>query len=232
MMRDGWQTMSNASGKPRRLGGPEVEDLHSFESDDWCATESLMSIPGLKAGACNRRVSVNMNIDSPADVADRLVREVEVSDSVIELSEPLQPPIPPGEYDAICLSVNAVDLKSYKRKAWFFRFQIIQMGPAGGVLLDGFANLGPIDDSKMFAKSTGKRRRESKLIRWWRIICAFDPDCSRKYISQRAFKKYLFRVLVSNVETDNRQRPIPKAGQYQKVDEITAVISRLGGVRS
>ncbi len=172
------------------------------------------------------------NLHDPASVAERLVKEVEVSDSVIQLSEPVQPTIPPGEYDAVCLCVTSVILKTWKRRAWFFRFQIKEMGPADGVLLDGFANLGPTDDSKQSSESSTRRRRETKLLRWWRIICNFDQECSRKYIAQRTFKKYLFRVRISNVKTDNRQRAISEVGQYQIVEEIVGVVSRLGGSQS
>jgi hypothetical protein len=173
-----------------------------------------------------------MKADTPASVADRLVQEIE-NYSVIELHEPIQPTVAVGDYDAVCLSVSSVELKSWKRKAWFFGFQIKEIGPANGVLLEGFVNLGPLDSKNDTASgSSVKRKRETKLLRWWRIICAFDSDCSRKYISQRAFKQYLFRVRVSNVETDNRQRSVPEAGRYQKVDEIIAVVSRLGGFHS
>ncbi len=173
-----------------------------------------------------------MNRVTPADVAYRLVQEIE-NDSVIELHEPIQPTVAVGDYNAVCLSVTTVELKSWKRKSWFFRFQIKEVGPGNGVLLEGFVNLGPpTTNSDTASGHSAKRKRETKLRQWWRIVCNFDPNCSRKYISQRAFKKYLFRVRISNVETDNRQRSIPEAGRYQKVDEIIAVVSRLGGVGS
>ncbi len=172
--------------------------------------------------------STKMSAGTSPDVGDRLLQEIE-NDSVIELHEPIQPTVTVGEYDAVCLSVISVELKTWKRKAWIFRFQIKEIGPTYGVLLDGFVNLGPLNSSSdVPSGNSGKRKKESKLVRWWRIICKFDSNCSPKYISKCTLTKYLYRVRVSNVTTDNRQRAVPEAGQYQKVDEIIAVVGRLG----
>lgn len=173
-----------------------------------------------------------MSTRTPADVADRLVREIEDSDSIIELDEPIQPRIASGDYDAICLSVIPVDLKVWHRKAWFFRFQIKEVGPAHNVMLEGFVNLGETESGKPKKTNTPahafKRKRETKLVRWWRILMTFDPTLSANQVDRRVFKKYAYRIRVSNVETDNIRRKLPAAGQYQKVDEIVAVIAKLG----
>jgi hypothetical protein len=174
-------------------------------------------------------------IEQPADVADRLVREMEQSDSVmdldgpiIELDEPVQPRVSLTEHDAICLSVIPVELKKWKRKAWFFRFQIREVGPANNVILPGYVNLGDLDKEKSFLK---RKAAEPKIKRWWRIIVSFDSTYSPKYVDLRAFKKFLFRVRVVDVRKDNVQRDIPEAGRYQKVDEITAIIGRIESSR-
>lgn len=168
----------------------------------------------------------------PSAVAERLIQEMDWADSVIELDEPIQPRIPTGEYDAICLSVIPIDLTTWRRKAWCFRFQIKQIGPAHDVVLEGFVNLGETENSKRkqpkTPSQTFKRKRETKLVKWWRILMTYDPTLSAKRIDPKVFRKYVYRILVSNVETDSRQQKVAPAGQYQKVDQIVSVIGKFG----
>lgn len=171
----------------------------------------------------------------PSAVAERLIQEMDGSDSIIELDEPIQPRIATGEYDAVCLSVVPIELTTWYRKALCFRFQIKQVGPAHDVILEGFVNLGEMENSKRKQPKTPaqmfKRKRETKLVKWWRILLTFDPTLSAKRIDPRVFKKYAYRILVSNVETDNRQQKVAPAGQYQKVDQIVSVVGKLGASR-
>lgn len=167
----------------------------------------------------------------PSAVAELLIQEMDGSHSIIELDEPIQPRIATGEYDAICLSVIPLELTTWRRKALCFRFQIKQVGPAHDVILEGFVNLGETENSKRKQPKTPahmfRRKRETKLVKWWRILLTFDPTLSAKKIDPQVFKRYAYRIEVSNVETDSRQKKVVAAGQYQKVDQIIAVIGKL-----
>ena len=168
----------------------------------------------------------------PADVADRIMKEIAGCDSIIEFSEPIQPRVPVREYDAIILSVNRVILPNWRRGSLFFRFQLREVGPAHGVILPGYLNLaGNEDETKHSRKKAVQLKKpsgKSKLARWWRILLEFDPTLNLKAVDLRAFPRYLYRVAVVDVEKDHDQLPVVAAGQYQIVSQITAVIGKLG----
>ena len=62
-------------------------------------------------------------------------------------------------------------------------------------------------------------------------VVVFDPTLSAKKIDPQVFKRYAYRIEVSNVETDSRQKKVVAAGQYQKVDQIVSVVGKLGASR-
>jgi hypothetical protein len=170
----------------------------------------------------------------PFTVSDRLEQEWKAeldSNYIIQLADPIQPKIPCGEYDAICVSVRRAILPNWNRAVLLFQFQLRQVGPAHGVLLPGYVNLGSTREDKRQSRNHVLLKRpsgRSKLARWWRIILHFDANLSRKDVDVRVFRRFLYRVLVTNVENDNRQRPVAFAGQYQVISEIVAVVQQLG----
>jgi hypothetical protein len=115
-----------------------------------------------------------------------------------------------------------LELKRWKRSCLVFKFKIQELGPAHGIILPGYVNLGTND-----RQQTTKPPTASKLARWWRVI-ADHTGGQRKRVSLREFRHFLFQIRVVNVKTDNREQDIPDAAQGQIVAEIAAVAQRLG----
>jgi len=158
----------------------------------------------------------------PIGGSPKQTENVHDDDSHIFLAEPIPMRVSEGEYEAICLSVKRVPLDKWKREALFFCFQIKELGPADGVKLRAYVNLGSSQKKKITAPSPS-----SKLGRWWRTLLSFDPSLNCQVVSTKAFKEFLFRVRVTNVRQDNRQQAVPEAGQCQVVTEIVSVLGRL-----
>ena len=168
-----------------------------------------------------------MDDDGRHDVANEAAHpEDEPIEQIIEFAEPLPVSVSKGEHQATITSVRLVELKRWKRWCLVVKFQLRELGPADGVVLPGYVNLGETDKDNT-KKKMRKPSPASKLARWWRIIANSPGDCRTK-VSLPEFKQFLFQVHVTNVETDNRGRDIPEAGQGQEVSEIVAIVSRLG----
>jgi hypothetical protein len=154
----------------------------------------------------------------PEEVARKLEEEFET----IELAEPLPMPVTEGPHMAVVVAIRRVTLPHWKRATLVFRFRLTELGPAHGVCLPGYVNLGGGDTP---AKSS-RPRSDSKLARWWRIIANFTHG-RRDRVALSAFKDFVFEVEVTNVRTDNRGHAIAEAAQGQKVSEITAIVQCL-----
>ena len=167
------------------------------------------------------RLSTERNAaDEAAHLEDEPIRQT------IEFSEPLPVRVSKGEHQATITSVRLVELKRWKRRCLVVKFQLRELGPADGVVLPGYVNLGETDKDNT-KKKMRKPSPASKLARWWRIIADYTGG-SRTHVSLPEFRHFLFQVVVTNVETDNRGQDIPDAGQGQEVSEIVAIVSRLG----
>ena len=148
--------------------------------------------------------------------------ENDLNGLTIEFADPLPLRVPEGIHDAIITSIRLLDLKRWKRSCLVFKFKIQELGPANGIILPGYVNLGTKDSQQRTKPSTA-----SKLARWWRVI-ADHTGGQRKRVSLREFKHFLFQIRVVNVKTDNREQDIPVAAQGQTVAEIAAIVQRLG----
>ncbi len=144
----------------------------------------------------------------------------------IEFAEPLPVRVSEGPHEAVVVSIRRVPLGHWKRECLRFKFKIVEVGPAHGVILSGFVNLGGAEkgDPKKKSKKPGEA---SKLARWWRVI-ADHTGGQRKQVSLAEFKQFLFQVVVTNVRTDNRGQPISDAAQGQVISEIVAIVAALG----
>jgi hypothetical protein len=159
-----------------------------------------------------------------ADEAAHL--EDEPIGQTIEFAEPLPVRVSKGVHQATITSVQLTELKRWKRWCLVVKFQLRELGPADGVVLPGYVNLGETEKGNT-KKKMRKPSTASKLARWWRIIADYTGG-SRTRVSPQEFKHFLFQVVVTNVETDNREQDIPDAAQGQVVSEIVAIVSRLG----
>ena len=155
-----------------------------------------------------------------AEVAAQL--ENDLNGLTIEFADPLPMRVPEGIHDAIITSIRLLELNRWKRSCLVFKFKIQELGPANGVILPGYVNLGTKDRHQAAKPSTA-----SKLARWWRVV-ADHTGGQRKRVSLREFRHFLFQVRVANVKTDNREQDIPDAAQEQIVAEIAAIVQRLG----
>ncbi len=178
-------------------------------------------------GAKHRRCVDEPELDledrmKPTEEGESLIEDIASDGEVIHLEKPLPPKVSVGEHDAVCLYARRVRLPKWDREAVRFGFQIREIGPANEIVLNAYANLGS-------PRSKLRLSLASKLGRWWRTLADFDPtNIRRDRIALAKFKSYLFRVIVRDVEVDNRQQSIPVAGRAQVVAEIVAVISRKG----
>jgi hypothetical protein len=151
--------------------------------------------------------------------------ENELNGLTIEFADPLPVRVSNGVHQAIITSVRLIELKRWKRSCLVFKFQLRELGPAEGVVLPGYVNLGDTEKGH-HRKKMCKPSAASKLGRWWRIIADYTGG-SRTRVSLREFKQFLFEVVVTNIAKDNRERDIPPAAQAQVVSEIEAILSRL-----
>jgi hypothetical protein len=133
--------------------------------------------------------------------------------------EALPPHIPEGLYDAIVLSSRKV-LVFQKRWAVEFRFRIVEQGQYFGIELLGYANIG--SDKK----NSVKARPCSKLASWCRLIANRNNDRAYR-ISLKAFEQFYFKVSVSTVRQNSRQRELEGHDQYSVVADIKEVIGIL-----
>lgn len=159
-----------------------------------------------------------------ADEAAHL--EDEPIGQTIEFAEPLPVRVPEGLHDATVVNIRRMPLDRWKRECLIFKFKIVEVGPAHGVILSGYVNLGGTEKGDLKKKSK-KPSPASKLGRWWRIIADYTGG-QRKRASLAEFKQFLFTITVTNVKIDNRGQGISDAAQGQIVSEILAIVSRLG----
>lgn len=132
--------------------------------------------------------------------------------------EPLPLCIPPGTYDAVVLKT----LKSHvfqTRWAVIFTFQIVEQGKYFNVELPGYANLGA-------DRKSARARPCSKLASWCRLV-ADNIGHRPNRISLKMFREFLFRVEVSTVRHDSRQKERPDRDQYSIVTNIKDIVGKI-----
>ena len=148
--------------------------------------------------------------------------EDEFDELIIEFAEPLPVRVSEGLHQAIVLSVREKELNRWKRSCLVFKFKMQELGPAHGIILPGFVNLGTNHRQQKTKPSPA-----SKLSRWFRIVADYTGG-QRKRVFLPEFKRFLFRVIVTNVRSDNREQKIPDAAQGQIVAEIDSIVQQLG----
>lgn len=154
-----------------------------------------------------------------ADTASRLLSEagiVEAFDDLVVSTTDLVL-IPPGDYDATCISCRKE--RRFNRDLLALKFKIASQGESFGAVLDAYVNLN-------FGR--GKSRAappRSKLARWLRVIARFDQTVSTKRVRLSTFENYLFVVRVEHSDTNHVQE---LCDSLSRVTDIVGVVGRLG----
>jgi|SRR5215831_13398063 len=131
----------------------------------------------------------------------------------------LLPRIPDGFYDAVVFSAKKV-LVFQTRWVVMFTFRIVEQGPYFDVELPGYANIGSD------RKNSVKARSCSKLASWCRLI-AKKKGVRTDRLSLKTFQDFYFKVEVSTVRRNSRQRDLNERDQYSVVSDIKEIIGSL-----
>lgn len=137
---------------------------------------------------------------------------VDLHDGFVEGDAP--PLVPDGEYQAVYIGHDVVELAQFHRAAKVFvRVRLHDAGAHTGTVLFRAYRVRRRIDSRRFV--AGRRSEIVKMVA--RVLGQTGrPD----RISLRDLKRHLLRVLVRTVTTDAKQRALPPSLHYSVIDTI------------